>query len=670
MRKIIFSLFAVLIFFVPIVLWPYTSEVFEFNKMVLVYILTTLIATAWTIRCIVERKFLFRRTILDIPLLVFFASQLISTILSIDSYTSVFGYYSRFNGGLLSTLSYLLLYWAFVSNFEKSDTLKLIKVWFAGAILVSVYGVLEHFGIDKNIWVQDVQSRVFSSLGQPNWLAAWVVALIPLAWAFALKSKIKSLNFWIYFGLSVLFFWTLIFTKSRSGFLGFGVACVIFWGAKALQNIKKLPALIPPLLIIGLTFVTVCLISGTQWTPSINSLISKSVNKQIATPTGGTALETGGTESGTIRKIVWQGALQIWQHFPVFGTGVETFAYSYYQFRPVAHNLTSEWDFIYNKAHNEFLNFAANTGTFGLLSYLTVIGFSVYLMLRNKNEDKNLNFALLSGFVSLSVSNFFGFSVVPTQLEFFLFPAILFALAKGEEEKTKSVISTNIVQKLTITGLLLFSCYLLLLTCNYWYADTLYNRGKTLNSVPRPDLAVPALSKAIKLESLQAIYYGELANSYTTVAMAYNQAKDSTPASQFTNLAAASIEQAVKMAPANVNLRRTIFGVYVRLSTIDERYLVNARNSLAETIKLAPTDAKLYYNLGIADANLGQYQLADTDLKTAIELKANYTDARIEYAALLVHLKQNDEAKAQLNYILTNIDPGNSTAKQALANIK
>jgi tetratricopeptide (TPR) repeat protein len=98
--------------------------------------------------------------------------------------------------------------------------------------------------------------------------------------------------------------------------------------------------------------------------------------------------------------------------------------------------------------------------------------------------------------------------------------------------------------------------------------------------------------------------------------------------------------------------------------------LVNARNSLAETIKLAPTDAKLYYNLGIADANLGQYQLADADLKTAVDLKANYIDARIEYAALLVHLKRNDEAKAQLNYVLTNIDPGNSTAKQALANIK
>jgi len=670
MRRIIFFLFAFLIFFVPIVLWPYTSEVFEFNKMVLVYILTAIITTIWAIRCIVERKFIFRRTILDIPLLVFWGLQLISTILSIDFYTSVFGYYSRFNGGLLSTTCYLLLYWAFVSNFDGKDTIKLIKIWFTSAALVSVYGVAEHFGIDKNIWVQDVQTRVFSSLGQPNWLAAWVVALIPIAWAFMLKSKIKSFGFWIYFGLSILFFWTLIFTKSRSGFLGFGVACIIFWALIVLKNIKNIKAFISPLLIIGVSFIAVCLISGTPWTPSVENLLShkKAVEQ---TNTSGTALETGGTESSKIREIVWTGALQVWLHYPIFGTGTETFAFSYYLYRPAAHNLTSEWDFIYNKAHNEFLNFAANTGTFGLLSYLVVIGFSIYLIFRNKNEDKSLNFALLAGFVSLSVSNFFGFSVVPTQLEFFLFPALAIAITNNQQptsnNQRKKLTSQQNVLMLIVVGCML---YVVFGIAKYWYADVLYNRGKSLNSVSRPDLAVPALSQAIKFEPSQAIYYGELASSYATVAMAYDQAKDATHAAEFTSFATDTVQTAVSLSPANVNLRRTMFGIYIRLSTIDEKYLDYARDTVTATIKLAPTDAKLYYNLGIIDANSGQYQAADTDFQKAIELKANYSDARIEYAALLVHLKRNDEAKVQLNYILTNINPDNATAREALANIK
>jgi O-antigen ligase/Tfp pilus assembly protein PilF len=667
MKKIIFILFAVLFFFVPLVLWPFTSEVFEFNKMVLVYILTTLIAGVWAVKCIIEKKFIFRRTLLDIPLLVFFGTQLISTFLSIDFYTSVFGYYSRFNGGITSTICYLLLYWAFVSNFDKDKALKLIKIWLASAVLVSIYGVLEHFGIDKDIWVQDVQSRVFSSLGQPNWLAAWIIAFIPITWSL-FETNSKKKNFWIYLLQSTLFFVVLLFTKSRSGLLGFAVASGIYWGFVLIKNFKQN---IKPFLIFNGLYFIFALIIGTQWTPSLNSIISTSTNNQMATVPQGTALETGGTESSAIRKIVWKGALQVWLHYPIFGTGVETFAYSYYQFRPTEHNLTSEWNFIYNKAHNEFLNFAANTGTMGLIAYLTLIGFSIFQIYKLESSKlENLKFALIAGFVSILATNFFGFSVVPIQLQFFIFPAIAATLVNSDQQLAISKQKTSNFQKMLILAILIATGYLLITISNYWYADILYNKGKTYNAVPRPDLGIATLTQAIKLVPSQALYYGELANSYTSVAMAYNQASDASSASQFTDLAIASIQKAVELSPSNVNIRRVEFGTYVKLSTINERYLIPARNSLIEAIKLAPTDAKLYYNLGVANANLGDYQNAAEDLKRAVELKPDYGDARLQYAALLVHLNKNNEAKDQLNYILTKIDPTNSIARQALENIK
>lgn len=667
MKKTIFILFAILFFFVPLILWPFTSEVFEFNKMVLVYILTALITGAWAIKCIIEKKFIFRRTLLDIPLLIFLGTQLISTLLSIDFYTSLFGYYSRFNGGLISTVCYLLLYWAFVSNFDKNETLKLIKIWLVSALFVSIYGVLEHFGIDKNIWVQDVASRVFSSLGQPNWLAAWVVAFIPFCWVLV-DVNIKKKNFWAYLLLSTLFFVVLLFTKSRSGLLGFIIASGIYWGFVLIKSFRQN---LKPFLIFNSLYFIFALLIGTQWTPSLNTLINKSVNNQIASQPQGTALETGGTESGVIRKIVWKGAIQVWLHYPIFGTGVETFAYSYYQFRPKEHNLTSEWNFIYNKAHNEFLNFAANTGIAGLIAYLTLIGFSIFQIYKSESSKfENLKIVLIAGFVSILATNFFGFSVVPIQLQFFIFPAIAVAMGISPTEpnqKTNKLVGN---QKVFISLIACMEIFIVITICNYWYADILYNKGKTYNAVPRPDLAIPVLTKAIKLVPSQTLYFAELANSYTSVAMAYDQANDASGASQFTNSAITSIQRAVDLSPSNVNIRRVEFGTYVKLSTIDEKYLIPARNSLAEAIRLAPTDAKLYYNLGVADANLGDYQKASDNLKIAVELKSDYADARIQYAALLIHLKRNDEAKEQLNYILTKIDPNNTTAKQALENIR
>src|SRR5258708_18612980 len=112
-------LFYSLFFVIPLVFYPRTSKVFEFNKIIVLYIFTILIVAAWIIKIIRNKNNLpagrqvFRRTILDIPLLLFLGSQIISTIFSIDQHTSLFGYYSRFNGGLLSTACYALLYLAY-----------------------------------------------------------------------------------------------------------------------------------------------------------------------------------------------------------------------------------------------------------------------------------------------------------------------------------------------------------------------------------------------------------------------------------------------------------------------------------------------------------------------------------------------------------------------------
>ncbi len=630
--------------------------------MILVYILTTLIISTWIIRSIIEKKIIFRSTTLDIPLLIFLGSQTISTILSIDQQTSFFGFYSRFNGGLLSTITYSLLYWSFVSNFDKDEVLKLIKVWLVSAVLVSIYGILEHFGVDKNVWVQDVQNRVFSTLGQPNWLAAWVVALIPIAFSQMLNVKKLNAKSLIYFFISILFFITLLFTKSRSGILGFVVADLIFWGFILMQNVKENWK---PFAVYHLAFAFLALIIGTQFTPSLEQYFSR--NKDLPTEASvqkGPALETGGTESGEIRKIVWQGALDVWLHYPIFGSGVETFAYSYSKYRPTEHNLVSEWDFVYNKAHNEFLNIAANSGAVGLLAYLILVSASIVVFFKTKN------YALLAGFVSLLVSQFFGFSVVPTQLELFLFPAFAIAIS-GQQlaiSKKGEKISSN--QKIIIVLILMATCYLLIAISRYWYADTLYLRGKSNNSNKRPDIAVEYLKNAIDIEPYQSLYHNEIASSYTALSLISFNQKDATNAAQFADLAISESQKAIEISPSNPNLKRSRFGIFITLTSVSPKYLLSARDTLIYAIEFSPTDAKLYYNLGLVFARTDDLENAIKVLQKTIDLKSNYKEARLAYAFLLIEKGENAEAKIQLEYILKFIDPKDELTKQTLESIK
>ncbi|MFH1863352.1 MAG: O-antigen ligase family protein [bacterium] len=652
--NIIPLLFNLLFFFVPLILWPYNSELFEFNKMVLVYIFTVSITAFWAIRMIKEKKFIFRRTILDVPLLLFLISQTLSTLVSIDPRTSLLGYYSRFHGGLLSSICYSLLYWAYVSNINAKQTLISIKVMFLSAFLVCIYGILEHFGIDKDLWVQDVQNRVFSTLGQPNWLAAWLTGLFPLTWAFLLKKK----GNWIYLGLSLLFFITLLFTKSRSGILGFVAADIIFWGYCVLKYKKEF---LKQFVICHLSFVILFLVIGSPFRVSnIQSQVSPS----------GPALETGGTESAEIRKIVWKGAIDIWRHNILLGTGPETFAYSYYMHRPVEHNLVSEWDFIYNKAHNEYLNFMATTGTLGILSYMILIIFSFFQMLK-VIPNNNLAIAMIAGYVSILVTNFFGFSVVPVALEFFLFPAMAFSLiADGVQKPKRYYLKNTILQNLSVFGVFIAATSFLFAVGRYWYSDILYNKGKQYNTANLYPAAFSYLKKVITLSPKEALYKNEVSQTAGNLAVAYYRQKKQEHAQLFTDLAISQSNEAVALSPANINLLRSRVTLFNNLSIINPKYLGGAKEALLQASIKAPTDAKLFYNLGIIYLKTGEVSNSLDTFNKAINLKPNYKEARLVYALTLSKNNMVGDAKEQLLYILEKIDPNDKTAKEELNKLK
>ena len=623
-------LFYILFSVTPLILWPKTSELFEFNKMIFVYAMTVIIAAAWLSRCLAAKKFIFRRTILDIPLLVFLGSQFLSTLFSIDPRTSLLGYYSRFNGGLMSTVCYLLLFWAFVSNMDRKKTLYAIRFTLYASVLVCIIAFLEHFNINitcalmgqgfESCWVQDVQNRVFSTLGQPNWLATYIVALMPLAWCnlisnfqFPISNKFSKFKFSISLALSILLFITLLFTKSRSGLLGFAFADIIFWGF-ILRKYKK--QFLVHAIVLNSLFVVLFFTISSPFT----------VHRSPITSPTGPALETGGTESGKIRKIVWKGALQIWRHYPITGSGVETFAYSYYQFRPVEHNLVSEWDFLYNKAHNEYLNMAATTGTFGLLSYLYLIGVIFFVFFRKFDL---LSVSLGAGFAGLLIANFFGFSTVATQLEFFLFPAFAITLGiSGQRIGNSLKQKLNNNQKASIVLALSAVTYILSAICKYWYADTLFAKGKFFNDQGSFAKGQTLLQNAVKYSSAEPIFHSELANSYTGTALALHGLKKDDQAAPFIDLAVSESIKATALSPAYINLLRSRAGVLLKLAAINPKYLGFAKETLIAASQKAPTDVKLLYNLALVYIRTGEVEESIRLLEKAIEMKPNYQEAK------------------------------------------
>jgi len=675
--KIIKYSFYSLFILVPLILTPYNYELFEFNKMLTVYFFTLTIASSWIIKCIYQQKFIFKSTPFDIPLFLFFFSQLISTILSIDPQTSIWGYYSRFHGGLLSTISYLVLYFAFTTHLTDAKHLKTsLKIILITALVVSIYGILERLGIDKHIWVQDVQNRVFSTLGQPNWLAAYLICLLPITFSLILKHK-NPLSLAYSLSLSFIFFITLLFTRSRSGILGFGLSLFIFLILTIIKNgLKKLP--FKKLVLVFTTIGLTALVVGTSFTPSLSQLIKKTYTPQVSV---GLAVDTpavasGGSKSSDIRKVVWTGALNIWRNFPIFGSGVETFAYSYYNFRLPEHNLLSEWDFLYNKAHNEFLNFLTTTGTFGLFTYCLIILWFGFFVLKHLKKDKSyLLIGLLSGYSGLAVSNFFGFSVVPVGLFFFLFPAFTVTLTQSKPVSSKTAKTyyhqIDNRQAIFISLTLIITTYLIFGIINLWRADRQFTLGRNLVKANQIQTGFQHLEKATNITPNQPLFRTELAESQAKLAYLYHQeVSNATQAGslrdQLIKSAIANSDQVIGKNPVHLNFYKSRIKIFLLLALIDPQYQQPALDATLKALSLSPTDAKLYYNLSLIYSQIGQTGLAEQTLLDTIKLKSNYEAARFQLGSLYQQTNRPDLAREQYEYILTNLNPQSQTVKDAL----
>ena len=645
-KSFIQSCFYVLFFVTPLLLWPYTSEVFEFNKMIFVYAMTIVIGSAWAVRSIQEKRFEFARTPLDLPILLFLSSQIASTIFSIDHHTSLWGYYSRFHGGLASTLCYILLFYALVTHFSgQTKAIKnLIYSILATATLTALYAILERMGIDKNIWVQDVQNRVFSTLGQPNWLSAYLIALLPLSLFGLINSKNIYPRF-LYGFLSFLFLTAILFTRSQSGIGATAIILVLFAIIASIQKKKtKLLPVLALLLIAALIFKSSAVSQTIQSLNKINPFYSDTAT--IITEENKTRV--GGSNSMAIRRVVWQGAIELGKKYPFFGTGVETFGYSYYWVRPAIHNLTSEDNFLYNKAHNEYLNFLATTGFFGLTTYLLLIYSSLRVLYSNRSNpsplDRHASLAmtdlgspLLLGYVSILITNYFGFSVVNVALFFFLFPAIY--LSTLDHHKTISL-KLNLPQTLSTIIILTISLWLLLGVRKMWIADVNYTAGrgnlaKNLEAVrlnPREPLYLAQLGNIQALVATQILVPQIKALPATTSADIKDKANSYL--AQYTKNSLENISRAVSMNKFNLNLLKTKARTELTLATIDPKYNYDAIQTLLKITELSPTEATNYYNIGLLYAGLNQNDSAKMAFQRAIELKPDYAAAKDQLSLL------------------------------------
>lgn len=659
----IIRFFYYLLFIVtPLIMNSYTSEIFEFNKMIFIYFSTIIITGLFSIHYILKRPKL-RLPIVFYIALLFFISQLISTLFSIDIHTSIWGYYGRWNGGLVSITSYLLLFFVFIQVFDKKHVFRLIKISVFTSFLTILWGIPGKFGHDlscylfkgeftNTCWSQDFKPdiRMFSTLGQPNWLAAYLSANFYLGFLLFWKSlknncedgassvstnlanlltsfksmfifKDYSLWSWLYLSYLGLCLYVIFATGSRSGMIAvatsFFIGLVIIFTSNLKNSLKYLYRFI--IISAFLAFLYFAISFGS-------SVASNLVPENLDI-----------TDSFTIRKLVWEGAVDLGFRYPLFGTGPQTFAYTYFFVKPEAHNLTSEWDFIYNKAHNEFLDYFATTGFFGLITYVLMIIFMYKSFFKEskKLEDYVFGLFLMLSFTTIQVTNFFGFSTSTVQLFFYLLPAFKIAFDKKNIKEKGSSIRTMLTNPLV--WVVFFSIvYLSSMLLSYYEADLFYKQAKSAVYTDDYKLASQKLILAMR-KKYDHVYEDELSSSLANLAaiMSFN-GNNKDEIQNIIDLSKISSNKAIEGSPKNIRYMKTSAkNNYLYFQATGDTQDLKKSAAIAKNITLeAPNDAQSFYTLGLFYALLAQEtsdqsytEKAKEALLRALTLKPNFQDA-------------------------------------------
>ena len=156
-------------------------------KITLLHIGATIIIAAWIVKVIERGRLLESREqrLYAIPALFFLLSGIISFSISPFKFTSF--------EELTRRVLYIGVFLIALIEFNSSEKVKRMFRWILAATFIAVfYGLIQFMELDTFVWKGAFGDRIFSTFGNPNFFAAFLVLVTPLILTFFDFSDLKK----------------------------------------------------------------------------------------------------------------------------------------------------------------------------------------------------------------------------------------------------------------------------------------------------------------------------------------------------------------------------------------------------------------------------------------------------------------------------------------------
>ncbi|MBW3613560.1 MAG: O-antigen ligase family protein [Chloroflexi bacterium] len=361
---------------IPVTFSIATSDVFAMPRTVVAVGLATLLLVLLGARWIASGYRLrdLRWSPLAWAVAVFAGWNVLAGALSIDPRHSLIGEPRQFQGlgTTMAYVVYLLAGWATVRGPRRQSLL--LGACAIGAAVVSTYAVIQGADLDP-IWTGD-HERVFSTIGQANALAAYLVLAVPLTLALGIRRHLAVQV--LITGLVVLQLVALAFTLSRGGFLGAGVAAAallaLLWRRRREVISRHAIAIVGAAAIVGGTLVL--------GVPDLRDGAERALDRIV---------RPGEVEEASTSAHLdqWAVGLAIVADHAVVGAGQETYPLLFDDYRDtvIEPDRARVWrKYRPESPHNHYLAIAGGAGVPALVAYLAIIGLVVWRAARSLSD--------------------------------------------------------------------------------------------------------------------------------------------------------------------------------------------------------------------------------------------------------------------------------------------
>jgi tetratricopeptide (TPR) repeat protein len=423
----------------PLLFNVYSSRVFEPDKLTTLRTVAVIMAAVWVVKLIEEctsnqHQIGFTwRTPLVLPTLFIVVVYFLSTALSVTRRVSLLGSYQRLQG-TYTTLAYIVVFLILLQGLRTRAQLnRLITVIILNSLPIALYGLVQRNKLDPLPWGGDVTQRVASNMGNPIFVAAYLIMIFPLTVG-RIADTFKAIlteeeSDWAdipraagYIFIAAVDLIAIWYAQSRGPLLGLIAASYFLFLLLALSSRTKWGA-VSALAIVIATALTVGLLT-------IINIPGGPLQSLQREPWLGRLGEVFDFEHGTgkVRALIWEGMADLTlPHEPIrypdgrpdsfnvlrplVGYGPESVYVAYNRFYPPLLGHYESRTASPDRSHDETLDSLAITGLLGLIAYLWIFcsvfyyGFR-WLGLVKGQGQRNLLFGLVAGLAAASVAFF------------------------------------------------------------------------------------------------------------------------------------------------------------------------------------------------------------------------------------------------------------------------